>query len=403
MQQQRYTTRDKPYWLIVIGLGLASFYIFATMYFYQPILPILIETYDIPIAYASLTMSLHTVGLIFGLVVIGFFSDRKGRRLFIYLSIFSTTIIAFLLPFVHYFSLIVLLRFIQGFALAGVLSSALAYMAEEINPRYFGFAATLYISSNSLGGMTGRFVSSYLVETYSMTFSLNILGVFGLFILFFVMVTLPGSNHFEGSDRRFREDMLGFLFHLRNRRLLLMFGLGMVLQTSFTGMWTFLPFHLIKEPFYLTLQQIAYFYLAYSLGTVGAPIAGWLSRKYSISALRIIGVVILTVGMLITLGSNLINIIVGLSVICLGFFISHSLASATVSSVATEFKGSASSLYLVAYYFGVAVGTSLLTPLWELYEWKGIIYFTAFLPLIYVIIVKIVQRIKTTNKKIGLN
>lgn len=397
LAQQRYTTRDKSYWHIVFGLGLASFFIFATMYFFQPILPILIETYNIPIAYASLTMSLHTVGLIFGLIVIGLLSDRKGRRLFINWSIFTTTLIIFLLPITSYFWLIVLLRFIQGFALSGVLSAALAYMAEEINPRYFGFAATLYISSNSVGGMTGRFVSSYLVETYSFAFSLYILGIFGLFTLLFVVLALPKSNYFIESSKQFSEDIKGFLFHLKNKQLLLMFGLGMVLQTSFTGMWTFLPFHLIEEPFNLSLQQIAYFYLAYSLGTVGAPIAGWLSRKYSLATLRITGVVILTVGMLITLGASLFSMIVGLSVVCLGFFISHSLASATVSGVAKQFKGSASSLYLVAYYFGVAIGTSLLTPIWEKFAWQGIIFITAFLPIFYVIIVKVTKRINYKN------
>src|SRR5699024_11996750 len=109
---------------------------------------------------------------------------------------------------------------------------------------------------------------------------------------------LPTSTNFAQSDRVFSEDIKGFLYHLKNRQLLLMFGLGAVLQISFTGMWTFLPFHLIEEPFSLSLQQIAYFYLAYSVGAVGAPIAGWLGRSYYVRKLRGFGYISLSRGVL---------------------------------------------------------------------------------------------------------
>lgn len=386
---RQYTMKDYSYWYIVISLGIASFFIFATMYTFQPILPVIVEMYEIPITYASLTMSLHTIGLVIGLIVLGFLSDRRGRRSFILWSIIITTVILFILPSLQYFALIVVLRFIQGFILAGVLSAALAYMSEEINPKYFGFAATLYISSNSIGSMAGRFALSFLVESHSFQFTFYILGIFGIITFALVYFLLPRSRYFQHSDRVFSEDIKGFLYHLKNRQLLLMFGLGAVLQISFTGMWTFLPFHLIQEPFSLSLQQIAYFYLAYSVGTVGAPIAGWLARKYDVSLLRVIGVITLSIGMFTTLASSLNFIIVGLCIICLGFFISHSLASATVSNIASTFKGSASSLYLVSYYIGVAVGTTLLTPIWERFAWHGIIMITAVLPLIYILLVRL--------------
>lgn len=388
----KYTTRDRQYWQLVFGLGIASFFVFATMYFIQPILPVLIEQYDISISYASLAMSLHTVGLITGLMVIGFISDRKGRRSFIFSAISIATIILFLLAFIPYFSLIVLLRFVQGFSLAGVLAVSLAYMSEEIEPRYFGFAASLYISFNGFGGMIGRFISSYLVEKYSYIATLYVIGTAGIITLIIIILLLPKSNYFSESVKSFKEDFKGFTYHLKDRNMLLMFGLGMVLQVSFAGMWTFLPFHLINEPFNLSLQQIAYFYLAYSFGMIIAPIAGWLTRKYSMRTLRIIGVLILTTGMFITLGESLYYIIIGLAIICIGFFTSHSLASATVSNEAKQFKGSASSLYLVSYYFGVAIGTSALAPVWDIFEWKGIIAITALLPFVYVVIVRYFRR-----------
>lgn len=394
----QYTKNEAAFWKIVIGLGMASLFIFATMYSIQPILPVFTKDFDIPITYATLSMSLTTVGLIFGLLTIGFLSDRKGRVGFIKVSIFVTTIILFIIPFMPTFGLIVFFRFIQGFALAGVAGAALAYMAEEIHPTDFGFAATLYISCNSLGGMMGRFLMGYLAETYSWESALFLLGGFGIITFSLVLFILPKSRHFIGSTEPYLEDMKGFLVHFKNPILLLMFGLGTILQISFTGMWTFLPFHLLEAPYNLSLQNISYFYLAYSLGIVGAPIAGWLTAKFSLSAIRVFGVIVLAVGMFITLGSSLIAISAGLSLICLGFFVTHSIASTTVSQTATHHKGTATSLYLVAYYLGVSIGTTLLAPLWENFNWTGIILFTGSLPVIYVTIVKFSQaKLKSRN------
>lgn len=392
MKDQKYTTKDKAFWAIIFSLGLGSLFIFATMYSFQSILPLLTDEYKISISAASLTMSLTTVGLIAGLITVGFLSDRQGRKHFMILSVVLTTILLFIIPLIPNFSLIVLMRFVQGFALAGLLGSALAYMAEEIAPTYFGFATTLYIACNSLGGMVGRFITSFLAETYSWQTSLYIIGFFGIIITLLIIFSLPKSRYFVQSTASISTDLKGFFVHFKNPTLLLMFGLGIVLQTAFTGMWTFLPFYLIEAPYNLSLQSISYFYLAYSFGIIGAPIAGWLSETYSFKAIRVSGIVILSSGMLVALGSPIWLIAIGLSLICLGFFISHSITSATVSQTATHHKGSASSLYLVSYYIGVSIGSTFLAPIWNAFTWPGIIIFCAALPVIYVSIVLYMQQ-----------
>lgn len=370
---------------------MASLFAFATLYIVQPVLPVFTEVFQISISYASLAMSFTTVGLILGLIFIGFLSDRQGRKKFVVISIFITTFILFLLAMTPYFWFIILLRFIQGFTLAGVLAVSMAYLAEEIDQRNFGFAATIYISFNSFGGMMGRFVASYLVDTFSWEMSFMIIGIFGVFTSIFSWTILPSSKRFHRSTEKFVADLKAFTHHLKQPFLLLMFGLGAVLQISFTGMWTFLPFYLIAEPYYLSMQQIAYFYFAYSLGVIGAPIGGWLTNKYQLSTVRIAGVIILSIGMLFLLYPSLTIIIIGLSVVSLGFFVSHAIATASVSQAATDFKGSASSLYLVSYYVGVSLGSTALAPIWNTFHWQGIIIFTAILPSAYVMLVKLVQ------------
>jgi len=51
----------------------------------------------------------------------------------------------------------------------------------------------------------------------------------------------------------------------------------------------------------------------------------------------------------------------------------------------------------VAYYLGVSLGTTSLAPLWESYQWMGVILFTAILPAIYVFLVKGYQKLQTNK------
>lgn len=380
-----YSIKDRQFWIIVLSLGFSSIFIFATLYSFQPLLPIFTEEFSISVSYASMSMSVTSVSLILGLIILGFLTDRNGRVFFIKLSIFLSIVPLLIIPLTDSYFIVVLLRFIQGFTLAGVPAAALAYIQEEIDSKSSQLATTLYISTNALGGMIGRMLTGYISEEYSWQSSINFLIIFGLFVFIFVLFTLPKSNNFLPSTVSFKEDLKGFSYHLGNRPLLLMFGLGIILQIAFTGLWTYLPFHLTSPLFNLTMETVSLTYLAYSFGILGAPIASWLTTRYKLETIRSVAIVILIIGTVCTLNKSLFIVLVGLCMTCFGFFTAHSLTAASVSKSATHLKGSASSLYLVSYYLGVASGSTLLGPLWGILKWQGFILFITTLLLIYLI------------------
>lgn len=162
-----YTPSNRAYWMIVLSLGLASMFIFMVMYSVQPLLPLYTEEFDVSVSSASLTMSLPTISLIAGLIILGFLSDRHGRVLFIKLSIFLSLVTFLCIPFTHSLPMIAAIRFVQGFMLAGVPAAALAYIAEEVDAKHSALATAFYISSNALGGMIGRVVTAYIAEYQS--------------------------------------------------------------------------------------------------------------------------------------------------------------------------------------------------------------------------------------------
>lgn len=141
---------------------------FASLYVVQPLLPLIVRRFEVSVSEATLTLSVTIIGLIIGLIILGFLSDRNGRVAFMKYSLVGAVIPFFLIPFLDSFYPIVLLRFLQGFALAGLPAAALAYINEEINRLHIGIATALYISSNALGGMAGRVVAGYLAERFTL-------------------------------------------------------------------------------------------------------------------------------------------------------------------------------------------------------------------------------------------
>ncbi|WP_067727066.1 MFS transporter [Oceanobacillus damuensis] len=391
VEQKKYSMKDINFWKITLSLAFASFLVFASMYVVQPLLPLFVEEFDISVSESTLALSMTIVGLIIGLIILGFFSDRVGRTSFIKLSLIGSVIPFFLIPLADSFYMIVLLRFIQGFALAGLPAASLAYLNEEIDRQSVGVATALYISSNALGGMAGRVVTGYITDHYSWEAAFYVFAVIGLFILVAVFLLLPKSNFFKASRLPFKKDMEGTVFHLKDPSILVVIGIGIILQFSFTSIWTYLPFHLEAEPFSLSLEAISYTFFAYGLGVIGAPLAGRLAANLGLRKVRIAGVIVLSLGAVITVSQSVPIIVLGLCVLCLGFFTAHALTAASVTEQATHHKGSASSLYLVAYYVGVTMGSSAAGPIWNSAGWSGIVLIAGLLPLAYLAFVILMQ------------
>lgn len=144
-------------------------------------------------------------------------------------SLIGSVIPFLLIPLLDSFYLFVLLRFIQGFALAGLPAASLAYLNEEINRSSVGIATVLYIASNALGGMVGRVVAGYLTDAYSWETVFLIFSGGGLLIVALVFIFLPKSRFFQAGNLPFRKDIEGMVFHLKNPTILTIIGMGIVL------------------------------------------------------------------------------------------------------------------------------------------------------------------------------
>ncbi|MEI6703594.1 MAG: MFS transporter, partial [Deltaproteobacteria bacterium] len=182
---------------INIALFCAGFVTFITLYNVQPLLPLFAKEFGVSPAVASLPLSCATIALALGMLIAGTVSETVGRRALMTVALFLTSLLALVTIFSHSFESLLMLRLLQGLALAGVPSVAMAYLGEEMDAQAIGHAMGLYISGNALGGMTGRIGSALLCEYVPWHTAITLIGVISLLLSLVFLRSLPPSTNFH--------------------------------------------------------------------------------------------------------------------------------------------------------------------------------------------------------------
>lgn len=377
-----YKSNEWHFWRIVIGLLIASFMTFGNLYIVSPLLPIFSREFHISPTYSSLSLSLTTLSLVVGLLVFGFFSDRIGRVNIMRWTLLLSVLSLALIPIIHSFEWLLAWRIFTGLMLAGLPAAAIAYINEEINKKYRGLVVSIYISSNALGGMAGRYAGGYFAEQFSWQLGFYTFAIVGLIISIIFWKLVPKSNFFILSKATIKEDLSGMTIHFKNSLLVYAFVFGMTIQIGFSGIWTYVPFLLEKAPFNLSIQTISLLYFTYLFGVVGSLLSGRFSAQFGITKVLFSGLFIMISGCLLSLFMHTSLIITGLSLVCFGFFIAHSMASNWVGLNAHHHLSGATSLYLVSYYMGASIGGTALGLVWSSFGWVSVVLVCTVLPAI---------------------
>src|SRR5579859_6506977 len=114
-----------------LAMFLAGCGIFSILYCTQPVLPELSRQYGLSPVMASLSVSLPTGGMAIAMLVMSTLSEVWGRARLMMISLLAAAVFQLLIPAAPNYSMMLVLRTLEGVALAGVPSTILAYLAEE--------------------------------------------------------------------------------------------------------------------------------------------------------------------------------------------------------------------------------------------------------------------------------
>ncbi len=160
-------SKTSTYIRVILALALSGLAELASLFFIQPLLPILAVEYDVPVSQVSIILSAETALLAIGLLFTGTLSDHYGRKKLIIVSLLLGGFLTLLCPLVESWAMLVALRAVIGLALSGIAAAATAYISEEVAPVVAGVVTGYFVFGNSMGGMSGRIIASQLIEHIS--------------------------------------------------------------------------------------------------------------------------------------------------------------------------------------------------------------------------------------------
>ena len=341
-----------------LALFVAGLATFAMLYCTQPLLPVLSAEFGVTPAVASLSLSLATGTLAVALILAGTFSEVWGRVPMMTASLVLSSLLMVLAACSPGFAALLMLRAVQGVALAGLPAVAMAYLAEEVHPEHAGFTIGLYIAGNSVGGLAGRVLSGVLTDAFSWRVALGSLGLACVISSFAFWRILPRSTRFRPRPLIARNLLASLGGHLADRDLLRLYAIGAMLMGGFAALYNYIGYHLLEAPHELSQAAVGWIFVLYLVGTFSSAWMGRLSDGLGRGRVLWIRMAIMLCGVGMTLASSLGVIVADMAVLTFGFFGGHSIASGWVGQRALTARAQASALYLLCYYLGSSIGGS---------------------------------------------
>lgn len=359
-----------------VALFLAGFATFSLIYCTQPLLPVFCAEFHISPATSSLSVSLTTGFLAVSILCAGAGSEALGRRGLMAASIGIAAALNLLCAMAPNWTVLLVLRAAEGFALGGMPAVAMAYIAEEVPVSGLGRVMGLYVGGTAFGGMAGRVAMGVLSRLFSWRVAIGCVAILDLIAAGAFVMLLPESRNFvRRRGLGLRDHLSAWSAHLHNGALNLLFLSGFLAMSAFVTVYNYASFRLAAPPYSLDAVQIGLIFFAYIFGIVASPLAGSWAKRIGRGPMLVIGAAIGAAGLALTLLAPLVVIVAGICLVTIGFFVIHSVASGSVGWLARSNKGHAASLYLLAYYAGSSVMGSLGGLVWRQGDWAAVVVY----------------------------
>ncbi|MFI1763671.1 MFS transporter [Streptomyces sp. NPDC020800] len=367
----RLTPGGPGYRRMSFALFLAGVATFALLYSTQALLPLISGEFGVAAGEASWTVAAATGGLALFVLPMSALSERFGRRTVMTASLAVAVGVGLLVPFAPSIGVLVVLRAVQGAALAGLPASATAYLAEEVRPQALVTAIGLFVAGNSVGGMSGRLITGWVAQEWGWRVALASVGVIAVACAVAFRLLLPAPRHFRPGSLRPRVLLGTVRDHLGDPLLRRLYAIGALFMTVFGGVYTVIGYRLTEAPFSLPQGIVGSVFLVYLVGTVSASTAGRLVGRLGRRGALYLAGGTTAAGLLLTLAASLPLVLLGLVLITAGFFAGHAVASSAVGRAATHGRAQAAALYQSAYYIGSSVGSTVGAAAFHAGGWAG--------------------------------
>ncbi|WP_343642542.1 MFS transporter [Chryseobacterium sp.] len=344
--------------------------VFAQLYLFQPMLPMAAEQFGVSVGDTSLLVSSSTIGMALGLLFFAFKADSYSRKSLMVFSLISSASLTVISTWIPNLTLLIAVGVLKGFVVSGVSAVALAYLTEEVDALAVPAAISMYLSGNTIGGMSGRIMATLFAGEFGWRNAILLIGIESFILGAVFWKLFPESKFFNPQKTDYHLKVKQMKFFLTNPYMLRLYCTAALLMGVFVSVYNYLTFRLEAKPFSLSHFIIAFIFLMYIFGVFGTMIVGRLSRRFPMNSILKASILCMLTGAALLLSENIYILIFGLGLFTLSFFAAHTMASQMTALYARRGKSSATSIYWLFYYFGSSILGSGTGYLLHAFSWN---------------------------------
>ncbi len=353
----------------VLGMAVVAGICVSNIYYAQPILHQIAETFKVTESKMGIMVGLGQVGYGAGLLTLVPLGDKVNRKKLILILLAILFCILAGIGMVSNYYFIFLFSLLLG--LTAVAAQVILPMAAELSGNEKGKNVGIIFTGILVGILMARVFSGYISEWSNWKMVYYISAGFTILSLSFVYFKLPSVKP-TFSNSYFKLISSSFYQLKRFPQLRLYALMGAIAFSIFCSFWTTLTFLLIEKPYNYSSDTIGLFGMLGIAGALIAPMIGKASDKGGSNKTQLIASVILLAGSvsIYLFPGYLLSII--LAVIC----IDVGVQSIQVTNVALIYRldqkanSRINTIYMTSYFAGGALGTFIGLRCWEMGGWN---------------------------------
>lgn len=344
--------KSRRFYYIKLCIFLSGLSVFAQLYLFQPLLPMIAEHFHTTVGDSSLLVSSSTIGMALGLFFFAFRADSFSRKKLMVFSLIASAVLTIISTWIPSLTLLIIIGIVKGFVISGVSSVALAYLTEEVEISVVALAISMYLSGNTIGGMSGRIMATLLAGEFGWRNAVLMIGLQSLVLGLVFWKLFPDSKFFKPQKTDYHLKIKQMKRLIRDSYILRLYFIAALLMGTFVSIYNYMTFRLESDPFSLSHVFIAFIFLMYTFGVLGTMITSRLSVRFEKKYILKGSIFFLLTGLILLFSENIYVVVFGLGLFTLCFFAAHTMASQMTALHAKEGKSSATSIYWLFYYFG---------------------------------------------------
>ena len=365
---------------LVTALFVSGFATFSQLFDAQAILPSLARDLEIASSTAALAVSATTTGIAVSVLAWAWLSDRIGRTAVMRISLVATTVLALAAPLAPTLEVLIAMRGLTGIALGGIQAVAMALLVEVLPRHRVPPAAAMYITGNTIGGVTGRVIAGPVSELLHWRIGLLVVAGIGVVACLLFFALLPrGIEERVARPAPFRASLASVGHHLTRWSTVSIYVQGFLIMGSFTAVYNYLGFHLTAAPFFLPVALASLFFLVYFVGAASARVAGQLAARIPPWFVVLCGGALVALAALPMLGQQLWVLFAGITVLTIGTFMSHPMSSTLSGMEADRGRAQSTALYQLSWLTGAALWGWFGGVLYDRFGWGGVVWMSTAL------------------------